>query len=87
MARILELIGLWMGVAAPTYAINRDFIDVKLDPTALTALLKTWQSGGMSLNSFLYQLQRGELLPPDVTPEKEEARIAQDEPSDLTLDL
>ena len=75
MAAILEIIAEWAGASVPEFKVNRDFIDIKLDPQALTALLQTWQSGGMSLNSFLYQLQKGELLPPDITAEDEEDRI------------
>ena len=75
MMQINEFISMWSGVTLPDYKVNRDFIDIKLDPAELSALLKTWQSGGMSLNSFLYQLQKGELLPPNVTPEDEEERI------------
>jgi len=75
MGAILTIVAEWSGVIAPEFKVNRDFIDIKLDPQALTALLQTWQSGGMSLNSFLYQLQKGELLPPNITAEDEEGRI------------
>ncbi len=72
---VFSIVAEWMGAQAPTYAVNRDFIDVKLDPAALMALLKTWQSGGMSLDSFLTQLQKGELLPDGVTAKDEADRI------------
>ena len=75
MANLLEIIAAWTGSTAPDYKINRDFIDVKLDPQSLVALLQTWQSGGMSLDSFLYQLEKGELLPPDISAEEEAGRI------------
>jgi len=75
MRSILMLITDWLNISEIEFAINRDFIDVKLDPQALTALLQTWQSGGMSLNSFLYQLEKGELLPPKITAEDEAGRI------------
>ena len=75
MESILEIIAEWSSATAPEFKVNRDFIDIKLDPQALLALLQTWQSGGMSLNSFLYQLEKGELLPPKVSAEDEEGRI------------
>lgn len=75
MAELLAIIGEWSSVTGLEYKVNRDFIDIKLDPQALLALLQTWQSGGMSLNSFLYQLEKGELLPPKVSAEEEAGRI------------
>jgi len=76
MNDILEIMASWSGSDGEhKYAINRDFIDTKLDPNALMALLRTWQGGGMSLDSFLYNLEKGELLPKDVTKEDEADRI------------
>ena len=75
MSQLLVIIGEWSGVQGLEFRINRDFIDVKLDPQALLALLSTYHGGGMSLNSFLYQLEKGELLPPKVTAEDEAGRI------------
>jgi len=75
MSELLDVIAIWLNTEAPEFKSNRDFIDVKLDPNALMALLKTWQSGGMSLDSFLHQLQKGELLPKGITPEEEAERI------------
>ena len=75
MSSILLFITNWLNISEIEFQVNRDFIDVKLDPQALTALLQTWQSGGISLNSFLYQLEKGELLPPKITAEDEADRI------------
>ena len=86
MKQILLFITDWLNIPTIEFEINRDFIDVKLDPQALTALLQTWQSGGISLNSFLYQLQKGELLPPDITAEDEEGRIEASVDFDLDSD-
>jgi len=68
---LLEIMAEWQGVSAPEYAINRDFIDIKLEPQALLAYLQVYQSGGMSLMSFLSLLVKGELLPKNVTAEDE----------------
>ena len=73
---ILAIMAEWSGSAGEhVYAINRDFIDIKLDPNALMALLRTMQGGGMSLDTFLFNLKRGELLPKGVTAEDEADRI------------
>jgi len=85
--RLLEIVAFWMGTSVPLYRVNRDFIDVNLDPASLLALLKTWQSGGMSQDSFLYQLKKGELLPPDVSPEQEADRIESGKDFEVEVDL
>jgi Domain of unknown function (DUF4055) len=55
--------------------INRDFIDTRLQAGDLVALLQTWQAGGISLDSFLWNLKEGELLAPDTSIEDEKAKI------------
>jgi hypothetical protein len=75
MMQLLKIMAEWGGFTEPEFKVNRDFIDIKLDPQALTALLATVNAGKMSVNSFLYQLEKGELLPPKVTAEDEEGRI------------
>ena len=75
MNALLEIIADWMGAPIPEYAINRDFIDTNLDPQKLLAYLQVYQSGGMSLDSFLSLLVKGELLPKGVSAEDEADRI------------
>ena len=75
MAEILEILAVWMGAPIPEFAINRDFIDTNLDPQSLLAYLQVFQSGGMSLDSFLSLLVKGELLPKDISAEDEADRI------------
>lgn len=75
MADILDSITQWGGVDNGEFKVNRDFIDIKIDPATLQALLQALQSGAISLNTFLYQLQKAEVLPPGVTAEDEEGRI------------
>jgi hypothetical protein len=84
MNKLLEIIAENNSRLVAKYNVNRDFIDTKLDPQELAVLLQAVQSGKMSLPTFLYQLERGELLPPDVTADDEADRIAQDpRPFDL----
>ena len=75
MSNILEILAEWMGASVPPFEVNRDFIDSKLDPQSLLAYLKVYQSNGMSLNSFLNLLVKGELLPKDITALQEADRI------------
>ena len=75
MSNILEILAEWMSASVPPFEINRDFIDSKLDPQSLLAYLKVYQSNGMSLNSFLNLLVKGELLPKDITALDEADRI------------
>jgi len=66
--------------------LNRDFLDTTMDAQQLSALLATWQGGGMSLDTFLYNLQRGELLQKgnDIDDEKD---LIADGSDELELDV
>ena len=55
--------------------LNTDFISSRMQPAELIALMQARQSGAISEETFLYNLSRGELLPPGVTPEEEAERI------------
>lgn len=62
----LECASLWLGVTGETkITLNHEFIDITLDGPTLAALTLAYQSGGMSLEQYLYNLQQGELLAPD----------------------
>ena len=84
MANILAFMTEWLGINEIEFKVNRDFIDTSLNPQDLLAYLTVYQSGGMSLNSFLNLLVKGELLPVDVTAEDEEDRIGSG--ADFNLD-
>lgn len=73
----LECAAKWMGVAGKIeVTLNRQFIDTKIDGPTLVGLVTAYQSGGMSLPQFLYNLEQGEMLAPD-TDLKEEAAIVE----------
>jgi hypothetical protein len=55
--------------------LNKDFVEVRMDPSELTALVRTWQVGAISKETLHHNLQRGELVPPDVTVEDEQDKI------------
>jgi len=75
MDQLLTIISEWAGATKPEFKTNRDFIDVKLDPQSLLAYLQTMLAGGMSKDSFLNLLFKGELLPKGVTADQEADRI------------
>lgn len=67
-----------------TYELNKDFIDAAMNPQQLAALTQAWQAGSLSLDSYLWNLKRGELLPDNRTVEDEKDKIAEgDGGSDL----
>jgi len=75
MKALLEILAQWQGATVPEYKVNRDFIDTNLDSQTLLAYLQVYQSGGMSLDSFLSLLVKGELLPKNISAEDEADRI------------
>jgi hypothetical protein len=68
----------WMNVTgedAIDIAINRDFVDLTLDPQTLMALLKSYLSGAISLETFLFSIEKAQMLAPDRSIEQEIAAI------------
>ncbi|NQU80496.1 MAG: DUF4055 domain-containing protein [Bacteroidetes bacterium] len=55
--------------------VNKDFIATKMSPQELTALLGVLQSGKISMDTFLWNLKQGELLPETITIDDEKAKI------------
>lgn len=58
--------------------LNTDYTLDRLDPASLSALVNTWIRGGISKETMLWNLQRGEILPPGQTIDKELEQIAED---------
>lgn len=66
----------WMGLADKIEVeVNRDFVDIQLAPQQIVALLQAWQTGAISLETFLYNLSQGEVLPPDIDLKAEAASL------------
>ena len=87
LTQLLQWASIWEGSSDEvSVRLNRDFLDTKLNPQELTALLATWQGGGMSLDTFLTNLQKGELLPKGIDIEDEKTLILQGgDPLDLDI--
>lgn len=73
----LQIAADWCGATGKIHIeLNRDFVDVTLAPQTLTALLASYQAGAISLETFLYCLQQGEFLQPDVQVKDEAEKLA-----------
>lgn len=53
------------------FDLNSDFIETRLSPQEITALVMAWQQGAFSRRTLHENLQRGEIIPPDRTLEDE----------------
>ena len=55
----------WVGAPASSVkvAMSKDFISTSLDANTLNALVKAWQSGAISHQTLIENLQRGEVIP------------------------
>ena len=55
--------------------LSKDFVSAKMEPAMITALLGALQANRISIDTFLYSLQEGEILPTNVTIEDEKAKL------------
>jgi len=55
--------------------LNRDFVDTRLSAGDLEALVSAWQAGAFSRRVLHSNLQRGEIMPADLTVEEMEAEV------------
>lgn len=80
LARLLRVAAEWVQ-ANPNEVevhLNRDYVSAELDPNALTALVKAWQSGAISHDTLWTNLQRGEIAPTDRSIDDERNLIEED---------
>ncbi len=66
--------------------LHRDFVTAQMDPAVLTALIKAWQSGGISHDTLLTNLKKGEMVDANRTLE-EERDFIEEQGGDLSLSL
>lgn len=55
--------------------LNTDLLESIMSPTDVVTLVSAWQQGGISQQTLLWNLKRGEVLPPDVSEQDEMDRI------------
>ena len=80
--RTLSIMSQWQSLTDNnTVGLNRDFVDGGLTGQDLTAMFMTMQGGGMSLESFVYNTKKHDLLPDGRTIEEEMEAIASQAPN------
>ena len=55
--------------------MNMDFVNVRLPHQEIIALVQAYQMGGLSMDTLLYNLKQGEVIPHDVSIEDERDKI------------
>jgi hypothetical protein len=76
---LLRVHAWWMGAALRIeeatalveVALNNEFFDIQVTPDELRTLMLLWQSGGMSFETFYWNLTRGGVTRPGVTVDAE----------------
>lgn len=62
----LNLASDWMSAGSLiNVKLNRDFISSYIEPQALQGLVAAYQAGAITLESFLYSLQKADMIPPE----------------------
>lgn len=78
--KALGIIASWKGLTPAKgeikIEINKDFTPGVMDANTILALGKELDGGRISYESYLYALQRGEILPPERTPDEEKRLIS-----------
>ena len=81
MTRLLKMVAMWennKGFENIEVHLNEDYVDTKLDGSNLSALMQAYQGGAISLDSLIWNMSSGELLPVGRTVEDEIALIEGD---------
>lgn len=81
MTRVLEIMRDWQGITGDVdHELNSDFVDAGMTAQELTALFQVMQGGGMSPESYFWNLKRGEMIPDATTFEQEQSGIQNSAP-------
>lgn len=77
LTNVLKFMAVWVGgdEEKVSLGINRDFITSRLSAQDIAVLLQSVQAGKISLETFLWNLKTGEILPADRTIEDEKETI------------
>jgi hypothetical protein len=62
------------------FTLNSDFISAKMQSQDVVNLTQAWIAGGISRQTLTHNLAQGEILPPGITPEDEDALILLEAP-------
>lgn len=79
--KALAILAKWSGNDGEVdYRINKDFIPTKMSSQDLVAVLGAWQSGAIAYSDLVENLQRGEIVDTERTPEEIKSEIDLDGP-------
>ena len=76
----LSIVAMWTNTQPVKISMNRDFLPTSMTPQMITALLQSWQSGGISGRTLFDNLKRGEVIESTKTYEDEQADIQTEPP-------
>jgi len=65
LGEVYNTIADWLNVDNPTIVLNKDFISTKMSYQELNALTKSLVDKAITPEIFMYNLERGEMLPPE----------------------
>jgi hypothetical protein len=81
MTRVLDWMAEWVGAPPGTeFSLNTDYGAARMQPQMLTSLMGAYQAGAMPLSVLFENMQRGELVRPDMEFEEYEAQLADASP-------
>lgn len=80
LTKVLKHIGFWIGVAEKECqaSVNKDFVSSRLGSQDIAALLQAVQAGKISEETFIWNLQQGEILQGGRSIEDEQEAINED---------
>lgn len=85
LSKTLFYVSFWLSRNEnPEVMLNDDFVAIRMGPQELVGLMQARQAGEMSQQTFLWNLERGELLPPGTSIEDEIAKIEAQPPAVVT---
>ena len=74
--RIIEIMRDWMGASGDVeIEVNTDYTEAGMSSQDILALFQVMQGGGISQQTFFYNMKHGEMYPEDTTFEEEQERI------------
>jgi len=80
LKKVLQYMARWEGFNEKEVhlELNMDFIDVRIPHQEIISLVQAYQMGGISMDTLLYNLKHGEVIPDDVSIEDEREKIEMD---------
>lgn len=80
LKKVLQYMARWEGFNESDVhlELNMDFIDVRIPHQEIISLVQAYQMGGISMDTLLYNLKSGEVIPDDVSIEDEREKIEMD---------